>query len=98
MSLGIVDYLDQNSAVSYFSPCCVTNVPNHRKQRSSGLLEVNGDGNAVMRVEATSVVPGNRKSVRVTTQSQFNGGLFIMDSIHMPTGCGIWPSVFPFVF
>lgn len=60
--------------------------------RSSGLLQVNSDGNAVMRVETTSVVPGNRKSVRITTQSQFNGALFIMDSVHMPTGCGIWPA------
>jgi len=60
-----------------------------------------------MRVETTSVVPANRKSVRITTQSQFNGALFIMDSVHMPTGCGIWPSVFflvllaslkPFIF
>jgi len=60
--------------------------------RSSGLLEVNSNGNAVMRVETSSVVPGNRKSVRITTHSQFNGALFIMDSVHMPTGCGIWPA------
>ncbi|KIM47928.1 glycoside hydrolase family 16 protein [Hebeloma cylindrosporum] len=60
--------------------------------RSNGLLEINGNGNAVMRVETTSVVPGNRKSVRITTQSQFYGALFIMDSVHMPTGCGIWPA------
>lgn len=52
-----------------------------------------------MRVETTSVVSGNRKSVRINTQSQFNGGtLFIMDSVHMPTGCGIWPWVLPSVF
>jgi len=60
--------------------------------RSIGLLEVNSAGNAVMRVETTSVVSGNRKSIRITTQSQFNGALFIMDSVHMPTGCGTWPA------
>lgn len=69
----------------------LNNEPNNGAQRSNGLLEVNSNGNAVMRVETTSVVPGNRKSVRITTQSQFNGALFIMDSVHMPTGCGIWP-------
>jgi hypothetical protein len=58
---------------------------------SSGLVEVNDQGNAVMRVETTGSVSGNRQSVRIFTQSSFNGGLFIMDSVHMPTGCGIWP-------
>jgi len=58
--------------------------------QSNGLLEVNAQGNAVMRVETTQTVSGNRQSVRITTQSQFNGGLVIMDSVHMPTGCGTW--------
>lgn len=44
-----------------------------------------------MRVETTPNVSGNRKSVRISTKAQFNGGLFIMDAVHMPTGCGIWP-------
>ncbi|KAH9486693.1 putative glycosidase C21B10.07 [Psilocybe cubensis] len=60
--------------------------------RSNGLLEINGQGNAVMRVETTGTVSGNRKSVRITTKAQFTGGLVIMDSVHMPTGCGIWPA------
>jgi len=60
--------------------------------RSNGLLEVNGDGHAIMRVETTQNVSPNRKSVRIQTRSSFNGGLLIMDSIHMPTGCGTWPA------
>jgi len=32
---------------------------------SSGLLEINSEGNAVMRVETTPVVSGNRKSIRI---------------------------------
>lgn len=60
--------------------------------RSSGLLEVNNHGNAVMRVETTESVSGPRQSVRITTQSSFNGGLVVMDSVHMPTGCGTWPA------
>lgn len=46
-----------------------------------------------MKVDATAVVTNTRNSVRITTNSQYNGGLFIMDSVHMPTGCGIWPYV-----
>jgi len=60
--------------------------------QSAGLLEVNSDGNAVMRVETTPTVSGNRKSVRIGTQSSYNGGLVIMDAVHMPTGCGVWPA------
>jgi len=60
-------------------------------QQSSGLLEVNSNGNAVMRVETTSKVSNTRNSVRITTKHQYSGGLIIMDSIHMPTGCGTWP-------
>jgi len=60
--------------------------------RSAGILEVNSAGNAIMRVETTPNVSGNRKSIRMTTKTGFNGGLVIMDAVHMPTGCGIWPA------
>ncbi|KAF9454982.1 glycoside hydrolase family 16 protein [Macrolepiota fuliginosa MF-IS2] len=60
--------------------------------QSNGLLEVNDRGNAVMRVETTPKVDSVRKSVRITTQFQYNGALVIMDSVHMPTGCGSWPA------
>jgi hypothetical protein len=60
--------------------------------QSNNLVEVNSAGNAIMRVETTPQVASTRQSVRITTQSTFNGGLFIMDSVHMPTGCGTWPA------
>ncbi|RXW17418.1 hypothetical protein EST38_g8441 [Candolleomyces aberdarensis] len=60
--------------------------------RRDGILEINSAGNAVMRVETTPTVPGNRKSIRITTQATFNGGLVIMDAVHMPHGCGTWPA------
>ncbi|RDB28980.1 putative glycosidase C21B10.07 [Hypsizygus marmoreus] len=60
--------------------------------RANGLLDVNGAGNAIMRVETTPNVANTRKSVRITTQSSFNGGLITMDAVHMPTGCGVWPA------
>src|SRR5262245_17855364 len=64
----------------------------HFSQRQNGLVEVNDQGNAVMRVETTPQVANNRQSIRITTQSQINGGLVIMDAVHMPTGCGTWPA------
>ncbi|KAK0233769.1 endo-1,3(4)-beta-glucanase [Armillaria fumosa] len=60
--------------------------------RSNGLVEVNSDGNAIMRVETTGTVSGNRQSIRITTESTYDGVLVIMDSVHMPTGCGTWPA------
>jgi len=60
--------------------------------RNAGLVDVNDQGHAIMRVETTPQVTGNRQSIRITTQSQFNGGLVLMDSVHMPTGCGVWPA------
>ena len=45
-----------------------------------------------MRVDTTPQVSGNRASVRIQTQYSFTGGLVIMDSVHMPTGCGTWPA------
>jgi hypothetical protein len=45
-----------------------------------------------MRVEDTQQVTGNRKSVRIHSNYVFNGGLVIMDAVHMPYGCGTWPA------
>ncbi|KAJ7693546.1 concanavalin A-like lectin/glucanase domain-containing protein [Mycena rosella] len=59
---------------------------------AAGLVEVNSAGNAVMRVEMTPTVASVRKSIRITTQASFTGGLVIMDSVHMPTGCATWPA------
>ncbi|KAG7090802.1 hypothetical protein E1B28_009886 [Marasmius oreades] len=60
--------------------------------RSNGLIEVNSAGNAVMRVETTPEVSGNRKSIRITTQLGLDKGLWILDAVHMPSGCGTWPA------
>ncbi|KAF8665074.1 hypothetical protein AX16_000542 [Volvariella volvacea WC 439] len=61
--------------------------------RRNSMLEVNSAGNAVMRVDTTPRVSGNRQSVRITTFTTFNGPtIFILDAVHMPTGCGTWPA------
>ncbi|KAJ7071403.1 concanavalin A-like lectin/glucanase domain-containing protein [Mycena amicta] len=53
---------------------------------AAGLVEINESGNAIMRVETTAT------SIRITTNKSFTGGLVIMDSVNMPTGCGTWPA------
>jgi len=60
--------------------------------QSSNLTSINSAGNAIMRVDTTPKVSGSRSSVRIQTQYSFTGGLVIMDSVHMPTGCGTWPA------
>ncbi|KAL5535619.1 hypothetical protein ACEPAF_3713 [Sanghuangporus sanghuang] len=59
---------------------------------SGGLIEINDDGNAVLKVDTTSTISGNRKSVRITTENTFTGGIFVLDAVHMPQGCGSWPA------
>ncbi|KAK0196536.1 glycoside hydrolase family 16 protein [Armillaria mellea] len=60
--------------------------------RSNGLVEVNSDGHAIMRVETTGTVSANRQSIRITTESTYSKVLVILDSVHIPTGCGTWPA------
>ncbi|KAM7194308.1 Concanavalin A-like lectin/glucanase domain containing protein [Rhypophila sp. PSN 637] len=49
-------------------------------------------------VDHTNVVTENRPSVRVNSTKAFNGGLFVVDIVHMPSGktdnlsCGLWPA------
>jgi predicted RNase H-related nuclease YkuK (DUF458 family) len=60
-------------------------------QEAAGLIKINSKGNAIMQVETTPTVESVRKSIRIETQVSFTGGLVIMDSVHMPTGCATWP-------
>ncbi|OCH92531.1 hypothetical protein OBBRIDRAFT_791129 [Obba rivulosa] len=59
------------------------------------LAFVNDAGHAIIKVDNTSFVPYNdkRDSVRVTTEDFFPvGSLFIIDLVHLPYGCSVWPS------
>ena len=82
---GLVQFISEDAGVSSRSICFLTFLRNSL-QRSNGLVQVNDQGHAVMGVETTPQVTGGRQSVRITTKTQYNGGLFIMDSVHMPTG------------
>ncbi|KAK0482623.1 glycoside hydrolase family 16 protein [Armillaria novae-zelandiae] len=71
---------------------CIVDYVDESTGRSNGLVEVNSDGNAIMRVETTGTVSANRQSIRITTESSYNKVLVILDSVHIPTGCGTWPA------
>jgi len=70
----------------------VVNFVDQQTANSAGLAYINSNGNAIMGVETTPQVASTRQSVRITTNSQYTGGLWIMDSVHMPTGCAVWPA------
>lgn len=60
---------------------------------NSGLVSVNDKGHAIMKVDTTQQISGRgRKAVRLHGHITFTGGLVIMDSWHIPTGCGTWPA------
>lgn len=61
---------------------------------NSGLAFVRPDGTAVIAVDdTTQLAEGQpRKSVRITSQKTYDGGLFIIDVNAMPHGCGVWPA------
>ncbi|KAJ3741698.1 concanavalin A-like lectin/glucanase domain-containing protein [Lentinula detonsa] len=59
---------------------------------NNNLTEITSGGTAIMRVETTATVTGNRQSIRITTNNVYNSGLWILDAVHMPTGCGTWPA------
>lgn len=65
---------------------------------AESLAYVNGAGNAVIKVDNSSTVLDVgiqfRKSVRLTSKAQFPiGTLFVIDALHMPYGCSVWPSI-----
>jgi hypothetical protein len=61
-------------------------------QQSLNLTSVNSAGNAILGVDTTPQVNSSRASVRIQTQFAFTYGLAILDSVHMPSGCGTWPA------
>ncbi|KAH8920950.1 glycoside hydrolase family 16 protein [Atractiella rhizophila] len=75
---GLVNYLtDRNQATSL------------------GLMGVNSAGNAFMKVDSTSNLGYGvkRNSIRIhTSQSFARPSLIILDAVHLPFGCSVWPA------
>ncbi|KAH9171666.1 concanavalin A-like lectin/glucanase domain-containing protein [Lactarius sanguifluus] len=68
---------------------------NASQAASSRLAFVNSAGNAIMKVDNTTVVPLNSKrdTVRITSKNLFGvGSVWIADMLHVPFGCSVWPA------
>jgi len=66
---------------------------NYQTALQLGLVGINPQQHAIMAVSTAAVdSTSSRPSVRISTSRTFTGGLLIADIVHMPTGCGTWPS------
>jgi len=71
----------------------VVDYVNEQTAKSAGLIGQRGDAVYIGCDMKNKVTTGRgRQSVRISTKEIWNGGLFIMDLSHMPTGCGTWPA------
>ncbi|KAF9484359.1 glycoside hydrolase family 16 protein [Pholiota conissans] len=67
---------------------------NRQTAFDKGYAFVQDDGTIIMKADTTSVLPAgvNRESVRINSNTTYNGGLFILDLNRAPWGCAIWPA------
>ncbi|KAG2149980.1 glycoside hydrolase family 16 protein [Suillus cothurnatus] len=67
---------------------------NQQTAFNDGLAYVTSDNKVIMRGDNTTELAYgvNRSSVRITSQAQYNMGLFILDLDMAPWGCGVWPA------
>ncbi|KAJ3576674.1 hypothetical protein NP233_g285 [Leucocoprinus birnbaumii] len=61
---------------------------------ATGLAYVLPNGKVVMQGDNTTWLSQgeSRRSVRISSKAQYNGGLFILDLDMAPWGCGVWPA------
>jgi len=55
----------------------------------------NGTGQWYIKADSTNIVgkgERGRDSVRLESKERFHRGLFVIDVLHMPEGCGTWPA------
>ncbi|GJE99867.1 glycoside hydrolase family 16 protein [Phanerochaete sordida] len=84
------DYYGAYDASTYGAEVYVT------KAQAGSLTSVSPAGHALIRLDNTTDVPypGKRNSVRLTTQQWFGvGTLWVVDAIHIPFGCSVWPAI-----
>ncbi|KAL0958960.1 hypothetical protein HGRIS_014272 [Hohenbuehelia grisea] len=62
---------------------------------TQNLISVNGAGNAILKVDNVTNVPFDikRNSVRIESSESYGiGSIFMIDLLHLPFGCSVWPS------
>lgn len=64
--------------------------------KTLGLAKIEGTGQAYLGVDTTHKYMDfntyGRPSLRLESKKTYNGGLFVADFAHMPTGAGTWPA------
>ncbi|CAD6570198.1 MAG: hypothetical protein CYPHOPRED_003797 [Cyphobasidiales sp. Tagirdzhanova-0007] len=65
---------------------------------AAGLTFINAAGNAIIKVDNTTSGVGDltfgRNSIKLVSNASFSlGTLFIVDAVHLPYGCSVWPSL-----
>lgn len=53
-------------------------------------------GLAYMAVDNSSAPTARPRSIRLRSRTVYDGGLFVIDVAHLPTGCGSWPAFWSF--
>lgn len=59
---------------------------------ANNLTYLGNDGLNYVRTDYTEYAPRGRKSVRISSKRSYTHGLFVLDVVHMPVGCGTWPA------
>jgi len=60
--------------------------------QANGLINVTGNTVHLYSDHTKVATNPGRMSIRISTKKTYNGGLFVLDLGHMPTGCGTWPA------
>ncbi|KAK5172231.1 uncharacterized protein LTR77_003869 [Saxophila tyrrhenica] len=61
----------------------------------NGLASTSPEGRTIISVDTTNRYPNGgpgRPAVRLVSNNAYTHGLFILDLVHMPYGCGTWPA------
>jgi len=61
--------------------------------QQNGLLNISGNTVFIYTDHTNKATSPGRMSVRISSKKTYNGGLFVFDLTHMPTGCGNWPAI-----
>ncbi|GJE86443.1 glycoside hydrolase family 16 protein [Phanerochaete sordida] len=68
---------------------------NQSDAMAQNLAYINPAGNAIIKVDNTTTVAPNdkRNTVRITTSDFYDyGSLWVIDALHIPYGCSVWPA------
>ncbi|KAF8810090.1 glycoside hydrolase family 16 protein [Phlegmacium glaucopus] len=70
------------------------NFVNRTTAFANGLVYIQDDGSVIMKADNTSSLASGvfRDSVRITSQTSYDTGLFILDLNRAPWGCAVWPA------